>query len=136
MLKISFSYSLLFILSACTTQLNYLGTAYAPTEKVDVYVDQSAIDKPYRIIGKGFMKNSPHLNWTVEKMQQRAVEKAKQKGADAVLIYDYYILNPGTSINTVFHTDSIGMGVVSVGGSSVIQNSYSGFNIIFLKYEK
>ena len=136
MLKIYFYCFLLLFLSACSAHLKYLGTSYAPTEKVDVYVDQSTISKPYRIIGKGFTNYYNRTYWSVEIMQQKAVEKAKEKGADAVLIYDYYVLNPGATINSVSHTDSLGKGLITIGNSTVVPNSSTGFNIIFLKYEK
>ena len=132
MLKIYSSYFLLFILAACNMQLNYLGTSYTKTEKVDVFVDKSAIDKPYRIIGKGYIT----YYRSVEIIQQKAVKKAKEKGADAVLISDYYVLNPGATINSVSHTDSLGKGLITIGNSTIVPNNSTGFNIIFLKYEK
>ena len=132
MLKIYSSYFLLSILAACNTQLNYLGTSYTKTEKVDVYVDKSAIDKPYRIIGKGYIT----YYRSVEIIQQKAVKKAKEIGADAVLISDYYVLNPGATINSVSHTDSLGKGLITIGNSTIVPNNSTGFNIIFLKYEK
>jgi len=136
MSKIYLNYFLLFILSACNTQLNYLGTSYTKTEKVDVFVDKSAIDKPYRIIGKGYINYNFYNSWSVEIIQQKAVRKAKEKGADAVLIYDYYVFDPGATINTVSHTDSLGKGLITIGSSTVVPNSSTGFNIIFLKYDK
>jgi Icc-related predicted phosphoesterase len=99
---------------------------------VDVYVDESAVTNPYKIIGKGYVKSYPFTK--VEEIQEKAILKAKEKGADAVLIKDYYVPNTGAAINTSMRTDSIGKGTVSIGQTTVQQTGSSGFNILFLKY--
>lgn len=130
-------YFLLFIplLFACNfgTKISYIGNTFQPTQHVDVYVDESAVTNNYTVIGKGYIRRSYFSN--VEEIQKKSVEKAKEKGADAVLIKDYYIPNTSAAINTTMHTDSVGKGTVSVGQTTVQQTGSSGFNVLFLKYK-
>ena len=129
-------YFLLFLpLSfACTvgTQISYIGNSFEPTKQVDVYVDEVAITNPHVVIGKGYIKRNYFSK--VEEIQEKAIKKAKEKGADAVLIKDYYIPNTGTAINTTMRTDSVGKGTVSIGNTTVQATGSFGFTVLFLKY--
>ncbi|HTM93685.1 MAG TPA: hypothetical protein VL095_14790 [Flavisolibacter sp.] len=94
-------YSLLLsvLLSSCfAPALNYLGSSYTPTKDVDVYVDVAAIKKRYTIMGKSYFEMSAFF--TLEQVQQAAIEKAKEKGADAILIRDYFT-QEGGSVQTI-----------------------------------
>jgi len=126
---------LIAVFSSCRgTRLNYLGASLVPTTDVDVYVDASAIKRPYTIIGKGYMEYAYYVKSRVDKMQKKAVEKAKSQGADAVLFQDYIIKRDGTSVQTVTKTDSIGKGLVTVETGTIGPVISSGMNILFLKY--
>jgi hypothetical protein len=131
--------NLLFVFSilnfiSCSTSINYLGSSSAPTSQVDVYVNEAAIKKAYDIVGKGYVNYGIVNNKTVEKIQNKAIDKAKQKGADAVLIKDYFIPNTGTSINTTTRRDSIAKGVITERNTAVQSTGSSGYTILFLKY--
>jgi len=131
-------YALLFIaLSSCGSHLNYLGNSYTPTKKVDVYVDASAIKNPYTIIGKGYMEYGVgvYSKSRIEKMQAKAIAKAKTKGADAILFQDYYFKENGTSIQTVTKADSVGKSLVSVQTGNISPIISSRTDILFLKYD-
>ncbi len=130
-------YTLLLILFySCGTKLNYLGSSYTPSKNVDVYVDASAIKKPYTIIGKGYMVYGYGFDSKsrIEDIQERAIKKAKEKGADAILFNDYYIKEDGASIHSVTKTDSIGKGLITVQSGSVGPVISSKRDILFLKY--
>src|SRR5215213_1752223 len=92
---------ILFVFASCSTGVKYLGTSYPPTTKVDVFVSESAVKKPFEIIGKGYVNG---IQPSVEVIQRQAVEKAKLNGADAVVIEDYYLVDKTSSIAT---TDSL-----------------------------
>src|SRR5829696_4209657 len=96
-------------LASCGVYINYLGSSYAPTKNVDVYVDAASIKKPYTIVGKAYV--SEHSLYTLEQLQAELVKKAMEKGADAILIQDYYLTHDGYSVNTVTRTDSINKGI-------------------------
>lgn len=131
-------YSLFFIvtLSSCGSQLNYLGSSQTPTKSVDVYVDASAIKHPYTIVGKGYMEYGvgSFTKSRIEKMQTKAIEKAKAKGADAVLFQDYYFKDNGASIQTVTKADSVDKSLVSLQAGNISSVISSRTDILFLKY--
>ena len=130
-------YTPLFILTilSCSPKVTYVGSKYAPIDKVDVYVDASAIMKPYIIIAKGY----PGVSLTLsvvnkEKILKKAILKAKENGADAVFLRDYYIQTSGTSITTTIATDStIGTGISNI--SLQPNQGYITNEILFLKYK-
>jgi hypothetical protein len=123
------------VFSSCGSHLNYLGSAYAPTKNVDVYVDASAIKHHYTIIGKGYMEYGLHTKSRIDKMQAKAIETAKTKGADAILFQDYYFKENGASIETVTKTDSVGKSLVSVQRGNISPMISSRTDILFLKYD-
>lgn len=126
---------LLIAFSSCRARLNYLGGSFTPTKNVDVYVDASAIKRPYTIVGKGYMEYNYFVKSKVDKMQAKAIQKAQSKGADAVLFQDYIVKRDGTSVQTVTKTDSVGKGLVTVQTGTIGPVISSGTNILFLKYD-
>lgn len=131
MVKLYASFLFVILLSSCGTRVNYVGqTATASNQSVDVFVDASTIDRSYTIIGKGYIDYTFRLNY--ERMQRKAVNIAKEKGADAVLFEDYYVVDKETSLTTSLSTDST--------RSVKAQNSVnpvllSRQQILFLKYK-
>jgi len=127
----------LIVFSSCGSHLTYLGSSYTPTKNVDVYVDASAIKHSYTIIGKGYMEYGVgvYSKSRIEKMQAKAIQKARAKGADAILFQDYYFKENGTSIQSVTRADSIGKSLVSVQTGNVSPIISSKTDILFLKYD-
>ncbi|HSG98455.1 MAG TPA: hypothetical protein VLB27_00300 [candidate division Zixibacteria bacterium] len=66
------------------TKIDYVGRSYLPTAHVDIYFSLDDVTTPYEVMGHMVA----HANDMVsaEKMQKKMVEKAKEKGADAVVI--------------------------------------------------
>jgi hypothetical protein len=114
---------LMILFSSCLPRINYLGNSFPPTREPDVFVDEKSIDKPYKIIGKGYPDGVGTL--TLKSLQKKAIEKAKKKGADAVLIQDYFV--PAAATGSTLHHPG--------NGSSVLTyNVDTQFIILFLKY--
>jgi hypothetical protein len=122
---------LAFLLSSCLPKINYLGNSYAPTRDPDFYVDERSIERPYKIIGKGYPERVGSLFF--ETMQKKAIDKAKSKGADAVLVQDYFVQN---YFNPIHHTDSLGRQFNIIGTSAIgaVHSDFPQFVIFFLKY--
>jgi hypothetical protein len=99
-----------------------------------VHVDPSSITKPYTIMGKGYINEGVGDNF-IKHIQSLAVSEAKRKGADTILIQDYYIPAASTDVSTTLRTDSVGKGTVTVGNTTVQQNGSQKFAIVFLKYK-
>jgi hypothetical protein len=125
---------LLIALSSCLPRISYLGNSYTATKEPDLYVDGKNIERPYKIIGKGYPER--FTLFPTELLQKKAIQKAKDKGADAVLIQDYLVQDAVASVNSVYRSDSVGKGLITTGSSTVAnQNSvYTRFTILFLKY--
>jgi len=123
------------IFSSCGSHLSYLGSSNAPTNRVDVYVDASAIKRSYTIVGKGYMEYGYHTKSRIDKMQREAIEKAKETGANAVLFQDYCFKEDGTSVQTVTKADSVGKSLVSVQTGNISPVISSRTEILFLKYD-
>lgn len=122
----------LTILSSCATRVDYIGNAYTPSKQVDVFVEKDAIKKPYDVIGKGYVRMGTAFS-SLEKVQKRAVEKAKQKGAHAVIVQDYFVLNTDSHISTSFSTDS-SKNVVGAGSVQTNPAISSGLQVLFIRY--
>lgn len=139
-MKVLYMLVFLFLLTSCVTTLkpvsriDYLGSSLPATENIDVFVDLSAIEKPFKIIGKGYVRILFFTTSLLGKIQAESVAKAKANGADAVLIQDYY-LPAATGLSTVLHTDSVGKGTVTTGNTTVQQTGAQQFTILFLKYK-
>lgn len=128
MLKIYTLAGLSFLLSSCGFRIGYLGDSAAPTSKVDVYVDPSSIKRPYTVMGKGYVETAIGSERSAEKVQAKALRKAREKGADAILFEDYFLL-PTASVATT-RIDSVRTTATQSG--TVLS---SGRNILFLKYQ-
>jgi len=106
-----------------------MGNSFPATKAPDFYVDEKSIDKPYKVIGKGY-PNRFGLS-TLKTLQKKAIEKAKTKGADAVLIQDYF---PVANSGTIYHSDHTGKGISEKSTWSAGDNTDVQFIILFLKY--
>lgn len=130
-------YTFIFVsfLFSCGMKLNYLGTSYAPTENVDVYVDQNAIKKSYTIVGKGYAEGISISKKGYEIMQKKAILKAKEKGADAILFQDHYIIDNNLRMHQgISGTDSTGSASINLHNATVSPVVNSKPEILFLKY--
>ena len=120
----------LILFTACGTQVKYLGSNYSVTENVDVFVTQASVKKPFDIIGKGYVQHRVGPEPSVEVIQRKAVEKAKAKGANAVVIEDYFLVD-NTSLITM-RADSLKRIKVADANPAIS----SGFTILFLRYKE
>jgi len=83
-------------------------------------------------MGKSYYETGLTINF--EKVQQLATEKAKEKGADAVLFQDYVIAN-GNSIETTTKIDTSGRTPIRVRTTTSTPSELNRVDILFLKYE-
>ena len=74
---------LAFLFVSGCASVNYVGDEFSPTETVDIYYSEDAIDKDYDLIGHGLGSGFWVRN---QKIQSKLIEEAKEKGADAILI--------------------------------------------------
>ena len=132
-MKKIYSPFLFILLYSCSGKISYVGQAAAPTTRVDVYINEASIRRNYEFVGQGYLNIwAAHLK--PDKIQKLVEQTAKKKGANAVIISDYYIPNTGQTINTTYKTDSVGKGTVTTGNTTVTPTSSSGFRVFFIKY--
>lgn len=121
----------MILASSCRTTVNYVGQSLPATNNtIDVFVDAGTIGKSYTIIGKGYVDYNLRLNY--EKMQRKAVSLAREKGADALLFADYYVIDKETSLTTSIHTDSSSRASAQNSVSPVLLSRQQ---VLFLKYK-
>lgn len=121
----------LFLFS-CSAAIRYTGSQFPQTKQVDVFVTESSIERPFTYMGKGYLTIG-YVN--PEEVQRKSIQIAKEKGADAILLYDY--VNPGTGdyLKSSFRSDSLGGSLITRGKTSVETTSSQGFAIYFIKYK-
>jgi hypothetical protein len=89
--------SILLLLVGGCTKIDYVGEEYPPTLHVDLYYSEADIEQDYRVMGHTVASASDIVS--AEKMQKKIVEKAKEKGADGVVILglDRYVSGESTT---------------------------------------
>lgn len=88
-------------------------------------------------MGKGY---ADYIGYTgafgsLDKLQRKVIEVARNKGANAVLFQDYFLQNEGANISTISRTDSVGKGIVTATSGVLTPTLTTGRNIFFLKYD-
>ena len=71
------------IVFGCTTT-DYVGKTYSKTDRVEIYFNKDEIKRPYEVMGQIKAEAPEALKF--EDMEQKLVEDAMEKGADAILI--------------------------------------------------
>jgi hypothetical protein len=100
------------------TKIDYVGKSYAPTSDVDIFFSMDDIRGEYEVMG--------HLTATAgdfvstEKMQEDILEKAREKGADAVVILGlgHYVVDTGSSWSETTETSKTSGGVKTTTSGS------------------
>jgi hypothetical protein len=86
MTRMAFKISLVIfaaLVASCTTT-DYLGKTYPPTQHVDVFFSTQDVQRPYEVMGEIRAEADDIVSY--DTMQQKLMQEAMQKGADAILI--------------------------------------------------
>jgi hypothetical protein len=121
------------LLFSCTSKIHYVGQASASIKKkVDVYISENSIKRNYDLIGQGYL-NVWAAHSKPDKIQKLAEETARKKGADAVIISDFFIPNTGQLISSTYKTDSVSKATITTGNTTISLLSSGGFRVFFVK---
>lgn len=127
---------LVLLILACT-KLDYVGEEYPPTTHVDLFFSEADITVEYKIMGRVLATAGETIS--SENMQNKIMEKARQKGADGVLILglDRYTETGSTTWSETTETEEDdGKTVTKTTGSSGTSTSdKKQIEALFLKYK-
>ena len=116
--------------------VDYVGQSFGPTTTVDVYTSTEEIEMEYTVIGHALGIGMPlgiSLKPDTKKIQQKLIEEAKRKGADAILIVgtgakkEYTALTEGAATKVGGLTVTINPGIPTVKENQM--------KVSFLKYK-
>jgi len=82
--KLSSLFIFVLVLTIGCASVNYVGKSFDPTTNVDIYFSKEEINKEYTVIGHAI--GSGTFGASNDKIQNKLIEEAKLKGADAILI--------------------------------------------------
>ena len=90
MFKYTVSLLALFVLlvAACGQPVRYIGRSYPPTFHVDLYFSEEDITKDYQVMGRAVAEATEGY-LSVEGLQEKLESKAREKGADGIIIYGF-----------------------------------------------
>lgn len=82
--KLSSAFILVAILAIGCANARYVGNSFNPTSSIDMYYSEEEIEKKYTIIGHAV--GSSGVFGSDEQAHEKLIEKARLKGADAILV--------------------------------------------------
>jgi hypothetical protein len=96
--------TLLTVVLGCAS-IQYIGDSYPPTEHIDLYFSEYDVTREYTVIGRLLATaNVEEPLYSSEKFTEAIRKKAREKGADAVIILGLRQVVTGT---TVIYVDEI-----------------------------
>lgn len=116
---------LLFIigLSSCVTQ-DYMGRTYTPTNTVTVYYSEADVDRPFEVIGHNVV--TAPVGYSSDRIREKIEEKAREAGADAVIVDNMYYQFSGTTTTTAGSPNS-GIATVSTDNDKILETRFIKF---------
>jgi uncharacterized protein YbjQ (UPF0145 family) len=63
-----------------------LGDSYQSSDSVEIYYDEKEVKKEYKVMGR--MTNDKFMEYDIDLIKRKMIEKAKLVGADAIIFYD------------------------------------------------
>jgi len=121
----------LLLVAACA-HVDYVGQTYPPTSRVDVFFAESEVPQEYKVMGKVVATANDLVS--AEKLQAKIVRKAREKGADAVVLTGLDRYKSGE--NTDYHetTEAKGRRTTTHGHSSTSSEEKKEIQALFIKY--
>ena len=125
------------LVSACA-HLDYAGQSFPRTEKVDLYYSEANVGREYLVMGE--LTGTGDQFVSTQKLQDHMVEKAREKGADGVVILGLEHFQSGENTNysetTTEGKTKKGKAVTTTSGSSSTSSEESKrIRAILIKYK-
>jgi len=122
------------ILSSCGNKIIYYGRQYTPTENVDIFFRESDVQEPNEIMGKVTLEMSAKKS--SDKVQLKLMNRAKSKGADAIIFDDISLTNTGSTTGGAVAGGAGRRGFLGIFGSKTKYEKGQQVKGTFLKYKK
>ena len=74
-------------LSACIHS-DYIGKSYPATTNVDLFLDEADVREDFEVMGEVTLESDADMDFAIssEDLQEKAMETAREKGADGVIL--------------------------------------------------
>lgn len=119
------------LLTACA-HVDYVGRTYTPTSKVDLFFDEREVEAPYDVMGQVIARANDLIS--AEKLQAKIMQKAQDKGADAVVITGMERYKTGESTTYNESTKDRRRRTETSGSSTTSNMNEKEIRALFLKY--
>jgi hypothetical protein len=120
------------LLCAACAHVDYVGESYPPTSRVDLFFAESDVHHEYRVMGKVVATANDLVS--AEKLQAKIMQKAQDKGADAVVLTGLDRYKSGESTDYHETTESKGRKTRTSGHSSTSTEEKKEIQALFIKY--
>ena len=135
MFKYTISLLALFVLfvAACA-KIDYIGQSYPPTTYVDLYFSEQDIREDYRVMGHVIAQANEGIS--VERLQKKLEEKAREEGADGIVIHGFDRIQTGetTTYNEETQHREKKRSIAAITVTSMEEERQ--IRAIFIKYEQ
>jgi hypothetical protein len=121
----------LLVVAACA-HVDYIGESYPPTSHVDVFFAEDDVRQEYKVMGKVVATANDLVS--AEKLQAKIMQKAQDKGADAVVLTGLDRYKSGESTDYHERTESKGRRTTTSGHSTTSSEEKKEIQALFIKY--
>lgn len=124
--------SVLFV-AACA-KIDYIGQSYPPTTHVNLYFSDADIREDYQVMGHVIAQANEGIS--IENLQKQLEAKAREKGADGIVIHGFDRIQTG---ETTVYNEETNRGRKKRSTTAITTtNAEEGRQIkaIFIKYEQ
>jgi hypothetical protein len=125
---------LAIFLSSCGNKIIYFGREYKSTEKIDIYFREGDVTESNEIMGKVTLEMSAKKS--SDRVQRKLIERAKGKGADAIIFDEISLTTTGSSTGGAAAGTGIRRGFLGIFGSKTKYTKGQMIKATLLKYKK
>jgi len=122
------------IATSCSNKIIYYGRTYQPTQTVDIFFRESDITEPNEIMGK--VTYEVTAKRSSDKVQEKIVERVKEKGADAILFDEISLTNTGSATGGAAAGAGRRRGFLGIFGSKTKYTKGQLIKATLVKYKK
>lgn len=126
--------ALLILLVAACAKIDYLGKSYPPTTNVDLYFAEADVREDYEVMGHVIAQANEGIS--IENLQKQLEAKAREKGADGIVIHGFDRIQTG---ETTTHSEETHQGKKAQSTTAITTTSADEerqIQAIFIKYTK